>query len=75
MRLSMLPIVRRTVEARQQTLYLIDLVEKDDVSIAIGGVRMDEAMTALARPVILTELRARVVSLDRDLRSYGVQVD
>lgn len=75
MRLSMLPIVRRTVEARQQMLFLIDLVEKDDVSIAIGGVRMDEAMTALARPVILTELRARVVSLDRDLRSYGVQVD
>jgi len=71
----MLPIVRRTVEARQQMLFLIDLVEKDDVSIAIGGVRMDEAMTALARPVILTELRARVVSLDRDLRSYGVQVD
>lgn len=42
--------------------------------ITIDGQPQDEAMLALARPVLEAEINARIASLDRDIEALGVSV-
>lgn len=72
MRLSMLPIVERTVAALGQIDKAVAAVELDIVQLSIEGVYQDTAMIARIRPVVLAELKGRRASLLRDLESYGV---
>ncbi len=74
MKLSMFPIVKRTVEARERIENLIDRAEIGQLFVTVGGQQQDEAMSAVVKPVIIGELKARRASLDRDLEAYGVQV-
>ena len=75
MKLSMLPIVERTVKARLRIDDQLAALNSDLLLIVVGGAQLDEAMAALVKPGVLRELTARKASLDRDLASYGVSVD
>jgi hypothetical protein len=74
MKLSMLPIVERTVQARERVERAIAGIEDNTLQVLILGEYQDDAMEALVRPVVLAELKARLCSLDRDLVSYRVEV-
>lgn len=41
----------------------------------IDGILMDPPMLALLRPVVETELRARICQIDRQLAELGVEAD
>jgi hypothetical protein len=75
MKLAMLPIVGRTALALQKLEEDIAAVEMDLCGVVIADRWQDQAMAAICRPFILTELKARKASLLRDLESYGVKVD
>lgn len=74
MKLSMFPIVKRTIATRDQLEQLIAEVEIGRLQVSIAAQVQDEAMIALIKPVVLMELKGRLASLDRDLEAYGVQV-
>ena len=74
MKLSMFPIVKRTIATRDQLEQLIAEVEIGRLQVSIAAQVQDEAMIALIKPVVLMELEGRLASLDRDLEAYGVQV-
>lgn len=74
MKLSMFPIVKRTIATRQQLEQLIAEVEIGRLQVSIAAQVQDEAMNALVKPAVLMELKGRLASLDRDLEAYGVQV-
>lgn len=74
MKLSMFPIVKRTIATRGQLEQLIAEVEIGRLQVSIAAQAQDEAMIALVKPVVLMELKGRLASLDRDLEAYGVQV-
>lgn len=74
MKLAMLSIVQRTAEARSQVELDIRVVEGDMFDITFAGRYQDDAMKAAAKAAILSELRGRKASLERDLDSYGVDV-
>lgn len=74
MKLSMFPIVKRTIATRDQLEQLIAEVEIGRLQVSIAAQVQDEAMIALVKPVVLMELKGRLASLDRDLEAYGVQV-
>lgn len=74
MKLSMFPIVKRTIATRDQLEQLIAEVEIGRLQVSIAAQVQDEAMIALVKPVVLRELKGRLASLDRDLEAYGVQV-
>jgi hypothetical protein len=84
MNLDRLDMVNRYAEARQALLHQITVIEQaldsgrndprcvSPFCMTIDGTRLDEPMVALVRPVILTELRARVRRIDADLAQLGV---
>lgn len=83
MNLDRLDMVNRYAEARQALLHQITVIEQaldggrksplaSSFCMTIDGTRLDEPMVALVRPVILTELRARVRRIDADLAQLGV---
>ncbi|WP_338445940.1 hypothetical protein V5F89_12395 [Pelagerythrobacter marensis] len=74
MKLSMLPIVRRTAEALGRIDADIGIVESDLFDITFAGRYQDDALKAAAKAAILAELRGRKASLERDLQNYGVEV-
>lgn len=75
MKLAMLPIVQRTVKARNDIDELLAAIDLDMVQVIIRSTYQDDAMVALVKPVIVAELKARRTSLERDLESYGVVVE
>lgn len=85
MKLARLQLVNRHAEERQALLRMIDVVgtPSDAIDnrgrpafcITVDGVRLDETMLALVRPVLLGELRARVRRIDADLKGLGVEVE
>lgn len=74
MKLSMLPIVERTVAARNKVLAELEAVKVNAFTVSINGDRQDMAMMAIAKPSIELELNSRLLSLNSDLESYGVAV-
>lgn len=77
MNLTMLPMVNRIEGARQTVLRQIDAIAdaKDpQLTVTIDGVRQDDAIVMLVRPMVLGELRGRLNSLNTDLRAMGVNV-
>lgn len=74
MKLSMLAIVNRTVGALTQVDRDIAAVELGQYVVSIAGQGNDEALAAVAKSVLLSELAGRRASLLRDLESYGVDV-
>lgn len=76
MKLEMFAIVSRTMTVRDKLIEQIGAVETAErgLGVTIHGIYQDEAMLAVVRPVVLTELRARLASIDRDLVSYGVEL-
>ena len=74
MKRSMRPIVKRTAEALVQVELDIEVVENSLFDITFAGRYQDDAMKAAAKGAILSELRGRKASLERDLESYGVDV-
>lgn len=84
MRLDSLAMVNRIAEARDKLLRQIAVIERPEpeeligtsmpLTITIAGERMGATMRALVRPVVVTELRAQVASLTRDLEALGVSV-
>lgn len=83
MNLDRLEMVNRYAEARQALLHqiavvdgAIDVERKSPLAshfhMTVDGVRLDDAMVALVRPVILGELRARIRMIDADLARLGV---
>lgn len=75
MKLSILPIVDRTVMARRKAQSDLALVETDKFVVMIDGHPQDDALKSAAKSAIVAELTGRIASLERDLDSYGVQVD
>lgn len=75
MNVSMLRMVNRTVEEREELLKLIEALTARKLNVTIDGNRQDETITELVLPVILGELRARVRRADLDLEGMGVEVD
>lgn len=75
MKLSMLPIVQRTVKVREDIDQLLAAIETDAVQVIIRSTYQDSLMVDQVKPVIIAELKARRESLDRDLESYGVTLD
>ena len=74
MKLSIFPIVKRTIATRDQLEQPNAEVEIGRLQVSIAAQVQDEAMIALIKPVVLMELKGRLASLDRDLEAYGVQV-
>lgn len=75
MKLAMLGMVMRAKEALDRLNAAIAAVELGYVSIVIGGIEQEEALVAVAKATLLTELTARQASLIRDLEAWGVKVD
>lgn len=75
MKLSMLGIVQRTVQARDLVQRELAALESGELVITLGGCPQDDAMKAVATPAIERELLGRIASLNRDLETYGVTVD
>lgn len=74
MKLSMLKIVDRTAEALDKVTIDIEAAEKDLFVVYIADRPQDDAMTAAVRFAVLAELQGRKASLERDLKSYGVEI-
>lgn len=72
-----MPMLIRTMDARDALMRSLQALLATGVpglAVTIDGERQDEAMLALVRPVIETEIRARMASLDRDIEAMGVIV-
>lgn len=84
-RLNSLAMINRIVDARSALQRKLDALKVREepasllgarpLAVTVDGESLDEAMLALVRPVIEKELRARLASIDRDLRALGVDVD
>lgn len=75
--IGQLPMLNRTMVAREalmRTLQALLAAGEPGFAVTIDGERQDDAMLALVRPVIETEIRARMASLDRDIEAMGVIV-
>lgn len=75
MKISMFPIVARTMRVRDDLLADIALVEDGKMGVTVHGRYQDEVMIAVCKPAVLAELKGRLASLDQDLESYGVRLD
>ncbi|MEO7335776.1 MAG: hypothetical protein ABIV63_04260 [Caldimonas sp.] len=74
MKLSLLPLVELADVVRQVVLAELAALDADNFVVTINGSRQDDALRAVAKPVLERELRGRLASLDRDLQAYGVDV-
>ena len=75
MRLSQLDMVNRHAAAVKRIDEQLAAVELGYVHVVIGSSQMDEALTAIVRPVLERELKARKAELQRDMADLGVEVD
>jgi len=71
--IGQLPMLTRMVDARAAQVRMLEALPLE-LTVAIDGERQDEAMLALVRPAIETEIKARIASLDRDIEALGVTV-
>lgn len=73
MNISTLDMVNRNADARKAYLHQLSIL--GSLTVAIDGVRQDDTIVELVKPVIAGELRARVRQIEADLASMGVTVD
>ena len=73
-RVSQLPLIQRTEDARRAQLRQLEALKGDLLVVTIDGERQDDAMIAEVLPVVERLLRLRLQSLTTDLRMMGVSV-
>jgi hypothetical protein len=72
---TQLPAVMALVSQRQKLQEMVDAAELGLINLSVGAAIASDSIKAVVRPAIIGECRAQIALLDRELRTYGVEVD
>lgn len=77
--LSNLRMINRLAGTRADLIRRLEAIEglsdlRDQISVIVAGERLGVDALELIQPIIISEMKARLAQLDRDLEAFGVQV-
>lgn len=75
MKLTSLPAVNALVAERQKMQDMLDAAELGYVYLRIGAAAAGASLVSVCHPAILTECRAQICRIERELAALGVVVD
>lgn len=75
MKLTDLPRVNALVAQRQNLQDMLDAAELGLVDLRIGAAIADINLVSVCHPAIITECRAQIAQIERQLGALGVMID
>lgn len=75
MKLSRLNMVNQAVREKGDLALALSSLKGGLIDIIIAGKYQDDAMKAVVMPVIEKEIAGRIAAIDRDLKSWNVEID
>ena len=75
MKATDLPMVTELIARRQKLQDMVDAAELGLINLSVGTVFVGEDIKAVCRPAIICECRAQMAAIEKQLATYGIEVD